>query len=612
MADKKGTDCEDMNDWVLVEAECSEIETDVEDECDQSSSDISDLVDNASVTESQGLSLQLYRLQEQSASDEHLQHLKRKYIRSPDKAVLSLSPRLQAVSISQRTTKKAKKQLVWNDSGVDLSQHEADDTHEQIQPQVESAVEELVSSDTEFVEGGNGRNGAEALFLSKNKRAFVLGKFKEMFGLSFMDLVRVFKSNKTCSCDWVVCALYLCEERVEAAKVMLQDSCDYIFLYVMGIASLMLLTFKSQKNRDTTLKLLSKLFDCKEDQLLAEPPKTRSVAVALYWYKKSILAGVFSYGLFPEWIAKQTMINHQLAAEKPFDLSLMVQWAYDNEYVDESQIAYHYACLAETEENAAAFLNSNSQAKHVRDCATMVRHYKRAELQKMTMSDWIHKRCSEVEGEGDWKEIGQFLRHQSVEFISFLDSLKYFLKGVPKRNCLVFYGPPNTGKSMFCMSLLNFLKGRVISFINSKSQFWLQPLADAKIGLLDDATKPCWDYIDVYLRNALDGNPICIDCKHKAPYQIKCPPLLVTSNVNVVRDERWRFLHSRLTGFCFSAEFPFNEEGVPAFQLNDQSWNSFFKRFWRHLELSDPEDEGDDGEYRPGLRLCTRGTSDTL
>nr|AVI56944.1 early protein 1 [Canis familiaris papillomavirus 6] len=603
MADKKGT-LEDVNEWVLVEAECSDVDDTLEDLFDKSTeSDISDLVDNASVD--QGNSLQLFQQQEQTESEEQLQQLKRKYFQSPEqKALLSLSPQLEAISISSRTSKKAKKQLFGDDSGIELSHHEADDSVAEGEKQVETESEDSSLKP--------GQNGAEALFRAKNKRAFMLAKFKDGFCVSFMDLVRVFKSDKTCSVDWVVCGLYLIEERTEAAKVLLQDYCEYIYFNQIGLVCLYLLSFKSQKSRETVQKLLTKLFDCKDDQLMLEPPKTRSTAVALFWYKKSMVSSVYTYGVLPDWIAKQTLLTHQFAGEKPFDLSRMVQWAYDNEYFEESEIAYYYACLAETDENAIAFLSSNNQAKHVRDCATMCRYYKRAEMQKMTMSHWIYQRCQAAKGEGSWKEIVKFLRHQTIEFISFLADFKKFLRGTPKKNCLVFWGPPNTGKSLFCMSLLNFLKGRVISFVNSRSQFWLQPLSDTKIGLLDDATRPCWDYFDTYLRNALDGNPISIDCKHKAPFQIKCPPLMVTTNVNVWGDERWKYLRSRISVFCFASQFPFDEDGSPGFVLNDKSWASFFERFWTHLELSDQEEEGEDGESQQGLRLFTRGTSESV
>nr|WMY82291.1 E1 [Enhydra lutris kenyoni papillomavirus 2] len=603
MADKKGTVCEDASEWVLVEAECSDDENDEDDVNDNDNdSTVSDLVDNASVAECQGLSLQLFQQQEQLDTEEQLMQLKRKYIRSPEAAVDNLSPRLQNIRISPRKPKKAKKQLQWEDSGLGTSQNEADDSLTQREAQVEN----LPSAE------GKNAGGIEGLFKSKNQKAYKYVKFKEAFGISFTELTRHFESDKTCTADWVVCVLYLNEARSEAAKTLLQDQCEYLFFAQMGICTLMLLSFKCQKNRDTLLKHLRGLLQIRDSQILSDPPRTRSAACALYWYKRGMSNCAFTYGKLPNWIEQQTLVGHQLAAEKPFDLSTMVQWAYDNNFVDESQIAYHYALLGDSDDNAAAFLSSNSQAKHVKDCATMCRHYKRAEMQKMSMSEWIHRSCSDAKEGADWKQIVQFLRFQSIEFISFIAAFKKFLRGIPKKNCLVIWGPPNTGKSMFCMSLLTFLRGRVISYVNAKSQFWLQPLAEAKIGLLDDATKPCWDYFDTYMRNALDGNAVCLDCKHKAPIQLKCPPLLVTTNINVQGDDRWKYLWSRLSCFCFAAEFPFQEDGSPSFILNDESWASFFKRFWTHLDLSDQEEEGEDGYTHASLKLCARGTSQSV
>ncbi|ASH99071.1 E1 [Ailuropoda melanoleuca papillomavirus 4] len=586
---------EDLNDWVFVEAECSDVDESFEELFDKSStSDLSDFVDHAAVSDCQGISLQLFRQQEFAETEEQLMHLKRKYIHSPEqKAVVDLSPRLESISLSPRRGKKAKKQLFGTKDS-----DEVDNTVTQRLSEVDVRV--------------RGENGVEALLSSKNQRAFAYAKFKANFGISFSELVRNFKCDKTCSLDWVVCGLYLNDSRAEAAKTVLQDYCNYIYFAQMGSCTLMLLNFKTQKCRETLLKLLKTLLKLETCQILAEPPRARSAACALYWYNRGLANGAFTFGSLPDWIAKQTLLSHHLASEKPFDLSTMIQWAYDNEAFEESEIAYQYALQAETDENAAAFLNSNNQAKHVKDCATMCRYYRKAEMQRMTMSDWIFKMSKGFEDSESWKEIVKFLRYQCIEFISFLAVFKRFLRGVPKKNCLVIWGPPNTGKSMFCMSLLSFLKGKVISYVNSKSQFWLQPLSDAKIGLLDDATKPCWDYFDIFMRNALDGNTISIDCKHKAPLQLKCPPLLITTNINLMGDERWKYLRSRVSCFCFATEFPLKEDGAPGYTLNDKSWASFFKRFWKHLELSDQEEEGEDGDSQRALRLCTRSTPHTV
>ena len=181
----------------------------------------------------------------------------------------------------------------------------------------------------------------------------------------------------------------------------------------------------------------------------------------------------------------------------------MVQWAYDNDYTEESTVAYYYACYASENNNAAAFLASNCQVKYVKDCVSMVRMYKRQEMKGMSMSEWIYKCCKDIPEGNEWKEIVQFLKYQGINFLQFLIAFKQFLKCVPKKMCLVFYGPPDTGKSLFCFKLIHFLKGQVVSYINKSSQFWLMPLQDAKVGLLDDATYNCWLYLDTYLRLSL-------------------------------------------------------------------------------------------------------------
>ncbi|AGM75114.1 E1 protein [Talpa europaea papillomavirus 1] len=600
-----------LDDWVITEAECS----DLEDEWEELDSEdvVEDLIDDGSVCE--GNSRELFQQQELTNSDYQLQLLKRKFIHSPEsKAIQSLSPRLSAISISPRSTKKAKKQLFsqsepssQNDSGVEESlNNEADGsfeqgTHTQVDENGNDTVEDIVNQ----------------LLIDSNRKSTMLCKFKECMGVSFAELTRPFKSDKTCSQEWVVVIFGVFERLFEGSKTLLQVHCNFYMLSRLFInddstMTVLLVSLKAQKSRETLHKMIKSIFFCRDEQLMSEPPRVRSVPAALFWYKRSFTGLAFVHGAMPVWVTRQTELDHQMAAVKAFELSAMIQWAYDNDLTEESQIAYQYALLGDVDENAMAFLATNSQAKHVKDCAQMVRYYKRAEMQKMTMSEWIYKRCKLVEEEGNWKEIVNFLRSQNIEFIRFLSALKTLLQGVPKKNCLVLYGPPNTGKSMFAMSLLKFLGGKVISFVNSKSQFWLQPLADAKIGLLDDATGPCWDYFDIYLRNALDGNPVSLDCKHRAPMQLKFPPLLITTNINVAEDNKLAFLHSRLQSFTFRTIFEFDEDGSPAYQLNDQNWKSFFTRFWSTLELSDQEDEGDDGDPETTLRLSSKRVAESL
>ena len=200
----------------------------------------------------------------------------------------------------------------------------------------------------------------------------------------------------------------------------------------------------------------------------------------------------------PEWVTKQTLFDHQAASQpEAFELAKMVQWAYDNNITEESEIAFNYASIASEDCNAAAFLKSNCQVRYVRDCSIMVKHYFRQEMRNMSMAQWIWKCCDECTGETDWKVIANFLKLQKVNIIQFLTALRTLFKRIPKKNCILIFGPPDTGKSFFCFSLMKFLQGKVISFVNRNSNFWLQPLIDCKVALLDDATFNCWQYLSL-------------------------------------------------------------------------------------------------------------------
>lgn len=438
---------------------------------------------------------------------------------------------------------------------------------------------------------------------ASSERGAKLAIFKETYGVSFSALTRVFKSDKTCCHTWVICVFSATEDVIEGSKKQLQQYCDFIYASVLlskrGFAVLYLVEFKAGKNRETVHRLFSSILAVTENLIFSDPPKLKHVPAALFWLKTSNQPHVFVYGQLPNWICQQTMVTYQ-NNQVQFELRKMVQWALDHEYTDESIMAYNYALLADEDENANAWLNSNSQARFLKECAQMTRHFMRAQRLEMTMAQWITKRINAVSGMGDWRHIIKFLKYQNINIVNFLCIMKDFLHGRPKKNCLVIHGPPNTGKSMFAMGLLQFMGGKIISFANHNSHFWLQPLIDCKFAVLDDATPPCWKYLDVYCRNALDGNTVCIDSKHRNPVQVKIPPLMITTNHNVLEDERLFYLHSRLTGLNFLNNFPINDEGEPQFDLTDKTWKSFFVKLRTQLDLADIEEE-ENGEFGGSL-----------
>lgn len=589
MENKKGT--KPISDWFIIrESEVDSLEPldSFEELFESSGSDISDLIDDTEVE--QGNSLALHNALITEACDAAIANfVKRNQTPSTNvEPVAELSPRLASVKLTPSGESKGKRKL-FEDSGI-----EQDETEDCSRTQVDNASGESTVGVS---------HGPVEVLQNSNKAGITHNKFKELFGVPFSELTRPYKSDKTTCVSWVVAVMQVAEEVIEAAKILLQQQCVFLQLISYGFDGLFLLEFKTAKCRNTVRNVFTTMLNVTGDQLLINPPKVKSTPVALFFWRHSLGNASYQHGQFPDWITHQTMISHQMGSTaENFQLTAMVQWAYDNDMTDEGSIAYNYAALGNEDANASAWLKSNNQAKYVRDCCYMVQLIKRQEMREMSMAGWIKKCCSKVTAEeGDWKTIGRFLKFQGVNIVAFLGALRLFLKSTPKKQCIVICGPPDTGKSMFCFSLIKFLCGKVISYANSQSHFWLQPLRDCKVALLDDATMPTWQYIDVYMRTALDGHPICIDAKHKNPTQVTIPPMFITSNINVLKEQSLLYLHSRVRVFEFPNKVPLDEYGDPMYTFTDVNWKFFFEKLTKQLDLT--EDYGEPGvpfRFDPG------------
>ncbi|CAF05694.1 E1 protein [human papillomavirus 81] len=631
MADVEGTEDGDgaeaadrAGGWFMVEAVVEKTtgyqeSSDEEEDSADTGEDLVDFIDTRYPGDGQEVPLELF-VQQNAQDDAAAVHaLKRKYIHSPAASSCvswvdhELSPRLDAISLD-RGHERARRRLFDQDSGYGHTQVDIGTSEGQVPGDVQQTVENVEQEVPEEVRGGGDGEPAPTVHLqqtqegtasivellkARNLRATLLSKFKELYGLAFGELVRQFKSDKSTCTDWVVCAFGVYYAVAEALKTLIQPLCHYAHIQTQtsqwGMVQLMLIRFKCGKSRDTVAHCIGTLLNVSEKQMLIEPPKIKSTPCALYWYKTAMGNASETVGETPEWIVRQTVVGHAMQ-ETQFSLSVMVQWAYDHDITDESQLAYEYALLGHEDPNAAAFLASNCQARYIKDAITMCRHYKRAEQARMSMAQWIAHRSLKVPDTGDWKPIVRFLRFQKIEFMTFMGAFKMWLKGIPKRSCIVIHGPSDTGKSLFCMSLVQFLGGAVISYVNASSHFWLSPLADAKVGLLDDATHPCWVYIDTHLRSVVDGNLISMDRKHRNLAQLKCPPLLITTNINPLEDVTLKYLHSRMAVFSFMYKCPLDDNGDPVYKFNNENWKSFFQRSWARLEVNPEEEEEEEEE----------------
>ncbi|AFS89111.1 E1 [Equus caballus papillomavirus 5] len=608
------------------EAVCSSSDSDEAPEVTMDGPDAEavDLIDNAAV--GQGNSRSLFHRLQTEEDELQLSLLKRRFMPSElkEKVAVDLSP--TSVTSWSPGASAAKRRLFGpgeQDSGLGTcSNHEAPSPHLPPLAQVHRTPPPAQRTPDRGIlkerNGGAGQGGGgyADILRACNRRAAMLARFKDSFTVPFTELTRNFKSDKTCCWDWVICMYGVREMYLEAAYERLQTLCEYYQVTyrpeARGSIVLVLARFQAQKSRETVINNFKQVFNILPLQMIADPPRLRSTPAAIFWFRNGLSNCAKSWGPTPEWLKKQTMVGHAVDEDaSKFDFSSLVQWAFDLGLTDEAKIAYGYARIADIDSNAAAWLGCANQAKYVKDAAQMVRYYQKARMQEMSMSAWVQFRSEQVD-EGDWRPIVRYLKYQEIDMVAFLSALKHWLKGIPKKNTLVFWGPPDTGKSKFALSLTDFLGGKVISFFNNRTHFWTMPLADCKMACLDDATGPVWDYFDQFFRNALDGNVVSLDLKFRAPVQMRCPPLVMTTNLDVCSLDRYRYLKSRLTCFKLPNPFLFDENGNPVYELTVANWNSFFKRLRTRLELTQQEEEeaGDDGETTRPFRCSYRKTND--
>ncbi|AAU11495.1 E1 [Erethizon dorsatum papillomavirus 1] len=590
--DHEGIDCSLGCSYIVDQAECSDME---DEEDTEEGGSTEDFVDDAAVDNAAGEHLSLLQTQMRASDAQQIASLKRKYVKSPhlvQQEIIALSPKLEQCSLQRQVNKKARKQLFLDDSGIS---------------------ETGTDLETTQVEGCNDAHAdLDRLFDERSRVLYMYRRFNDMYGVKYTDLIRAFKSDKTMSANWVVvCYVPLLEDGKAAAKHTLQQQCSWYFMEDRAGIQLFNVEFNAQKCRATVIKLFTKLFNFSSKRLMADPPKLRSAPACLFWYQKVLKKVGASYGELPDYIHTQCALG---SGHVPvFELTKMVQWALDNNLTEESSIALKYAMLAEEDENAQAFLKSNNQPKLVKDCCTMVRMFQTALMRDMSISQYVDHRCNEVTeqvGE-EWRSIVHFLRYQGVQFLSFMIDLKNLLHHKPKKCTIVVCGPPNTGKSYFVLSFVKFMNGCVISFVNYGSHFWLTPLRTARIGMIDDATNSFWKYCDTYMRTLLDGNDVSIDCKHRNPIQLRCPPLVITTNEDIKNDPQYKYLQTRLRFLYFNKPFPLHDRGDPVYKIESLQWASFFRKFWRHLDLT-PLEEDTHGETATPLRLYTRENTDSL
>lgn len=97
-----------------------------------------------------------------------------------------------------------------------------------------------------------------------------------------------------------------------------------------------------------------------------------------------------------------------------------------------------------------------------------------------------------------------------------------------KTNCMFFYGPPNTGKTMIARLLTQLFLSGQMSLKGVTSDFYFESLLNKSVGVLEEL----WVVPQVVddFKSIFGGMPIDINKKHANMQRLERTPIIVTSN----------------------------------------------------------------------------------
>ncbi|QXT57758.1 E1 [Rhinella marina papillomavirus 1] len=372
--------------------------------------------------------------------------------------------------------------------------------------------------------------------------------FKYMFDVDFSNLSRNLKSDKTQINSW---NCFISDSapfqkslafitHLTALKANIRTFCS-------NYENFYFITFElpyQTKSRAGVYKLLRNVG---LETFIVEAPNVRSTSAAL-----NIKS--FSTKQSPNEIQWIHSILMDPESQK-FDLSVMVQWAMSNRYLNQPEITYQYCQLAgQGDPNAKLWLASTSQVKWAKDCTTQVNMLLKGQLMSSTSREILEENITKElnENEGNWKSFQCWIKMQKINTLDFLQSLKDILDGTSKKSVICLSGPQDCGKTTLAKYLIKLLEGKFISFYPNPSNFWLQQSTGLKLICIDDVGESFFCYANKHLRSALNGTQIVIDCKFQAPSLIRLPPTILTTNLGFNMAEyrnKYPYLHNRIKTF---------------------------------------------------------------
>lgn len=132
--------------------------------------------------------------------------------------------------------------------------------------------------------------------------------------------------------------------------------------------------------------------------------------------------------------------------------------------------------------------------------------------------------------EDSLKWFSKWCKHQNIQEHELVENVHMVMNRMaPKKNCICFYGPPNSGKTWLarsiCESVVYYCN---ISTMTGNSSF---EFAEAQLQRAILLNEPCCTDKTVELvKNLLEGERCTIQIKHKSDQSLERTPILIATN----------------------------------------------------------------------------------
>lgn len=184
-----------------------------------------------------------------------------------------------------------------------------------------------------------------------------------------------------------------------------------------------------------------------------------------------------------------------------------------------------------------------------------------------------------VEESIEWLE--KILTYNHIDIASFVQNVfRVVERRVPKKNTLMFFGPPNAGKTLIANSI-----GRsthyfaTISDMNGTGSFELQDMLYSRLTIFNEPQ--ITDKSVEVLKNVCEGNDVSIGVKYKSGQSLPRTPIIVTTNVKFCMNCNRREVHAaafRARSFTYDLD-TFDELRHCVGDLHPAMWSELVDKY---------------------------------